>query len=86
VQGGLIMYILYDETFWTDEKGNRRHDCVKTKFETLEGAKAEMKHQFELRSPDNNGSTLLLNRSALIIQYDQDRYYRMIQFGIAEEA
>ena len=80
------MYILYDELFWTDERGNRKHDCVKTKFESLAEAKTEMVYQFELRSPGNN-STLLLDRSALIIHHDKDdRYDRLIQLAITEEA
>jgi hypothetical protein len=80
------MFILYDELFWTDEHGNRKHDCVKTEFESLAEAKAEMEYQFELRSPGNN-STLLLDRSALIIHHGKDdRYDRLIQLAIAEEA
>ena len=80
------MYILYDELFWTNEKGNRTHDCVKTAFETLEEAQAEMMYQFELRAC-GNVSTLLLDRSALIVHYDKDgRYDRMVQLGILEEA
>ena len=80
------MYILYDELFWTDEHGDRKHDCVKTKFETLEEAQDEMNYQFNLRAC-GNVSSLLLSRSAIIIHYDKyNRYDRMVQFGIIKES
>ena len=78
------MYTLYNEHFRNDEKGNRFHYCEKTKFETLEEAKEEMLYQYDILSPGNN-STLLLNRSALIIHHDKnDRYDHMVLLSIEE--